>query len=275
MRVRKILEQHGWAAMHGPYYTDFHERKPRELDVSAARVWTSKHDGIRAHVTLLIECKSFKKPAAQLLAQQRNVRTPDRLYNHWFGFDDPHLRHAVREILESAHLDAAEIVESTFYPRGEALVTPLLVDAPKPPCRASGTREPDDDSGAAWDATQQVFAALNGTIEDIATGELEELRDGLEHADDEAFNFAADVLRMIASDLFMFHPIVCIDAPLRLVAESGKMTPVPWCRIERARVYGVERQWIDVVSADAFEEYAATITAWYDRVLGRNSAGGR
>ena len=272
MRVRSILEQRGWRATHGPYYTDFHERVPRELDVSATRVWTSKKD-VRAHVTLLVECKNFKKPAAQLLAGQRNVRTRDRLYAHWFGLDDRSLRLAIREALEDAKFDVDEAMtrlESILYPDGESIVTKLLADAPKAKYRASATREPDrEDSGATWNAAQQVFAALNGTAEEMAGDELEEFRDGLDEraAAEDRIEHAATVLRMIASDVYLFHPVISIDAPLMLVSQLGKLTNVPWCRVERARVLGAERQWIDVVNADAFEDYAATLTAWYERVF--------
>ena len=56
---------------------------------------------------------------------------------------------------------------------------PLLVNAPAAPCRASATREVDrEESGATWDATQQVFAAMNGTIAVESAAELEEIRDG-------------------------------------------------------------------------------------------------
>lgn len=273
MRVRKLLEKLGWGAQHGPYYTDFREQKPRELDVTAARTWFAKN-GLRAHVTLLVECKTPRKPAAQLLAQTRNVRSADRPYVHWFGFDDPALRRAIHEVVENAGFDTKAVMEafeSAVYPRGESIVKPLLIDAPKPPCRASGTREPDrDDVDAVWNATQQLFAALHGTVEDISNDALEELRDGLtlrtSPADDTAA-YAAEVLRMNASDVFLFHPVVSVESPLMLVSESGQLKEVPWCRVERSRVFGVERQWTDVVNANAFEVYASMLTSWYERVL--------
>jgi len=273
MRVRSILEKQGWRATHGPYYTDPREGKERELDVSATRVWTTKRE-LRAHVTLLVECKSPRKPPAQLLAKQRDVRTPDPLYYHWLGLDDDNLRGEIRDIVHAARFDERKVMsgfESALYPRGAAIVKRLLVNAPKAPCRASATREPDrEDSGATWDATQQVFAAMNGTIAVETDAELEEIRDGLslrKSPADDTIDYAARVLRMAASDVLLFHPIVSIESPLMLVNESGELTKVPWCRVERARVLGVDRQWIDVVSADAFKDYAATITAWYERVF--------
>ena len=275
MRVRAILERHGWRATHGPYYTDFREkeRKSRELDVAATRVWTSKRE-LRAHVTLLVECKSFKKPPAQLLAQQRNTRTPDPLYYHWLGIDDHVLRAEIRKIVAAAKFDPRNVMkrfESMLYPRGAAIVKPLLASAPKAACRASGTREPDrHDSGSIWEATEQVFGALEGTVEDATAAALEEVRDGLElraSPGDDTIEYAARVLRMAASDVLLFHPVVSIESPLMLVSEAGQLRNVPWCRVERGRVLGVDRQWIDVVNLDSFEEYAATITSWYERAL--------
>lgn len=257
MRVRSILERRGWRATHGL----------RELDVSATRVWTSKRE-TRAHVTLLVECKSFQKP--QLLAQQRNTRTPDPLYHHWLGIDDRVLRAEIRKIVDDAKLDVPGVMarfESMLYPRGAAIINPLLVSAPKAACRASGIRDSNGDDSCA---TRQVFAALQSTIEEATAAALEEARDGLElraSPGDDTIDYAARVLRMAASDVLLFHPIVSVESPLMLVSERGQLTNVPWCRVERGRVVGADRQWIDVVSADAFEEYAAMITSWYERAL--------
>jgi len=277
MRVRTILEQHGWRATHGPYYTDPREGKERELDVSASRVWTTKRE-VRAHVTLLIECKSATK-SAQLLAEQHNDRVADPLYYHWLALDDDMLRSTIGTIVRESRFDERRVMarfESISYPRHVAIVKPLLVNAPKAACRASATREPSaSESGPMWDATQKVFAAMNGTIAGERDATLRQIREDLllrESPADDTIDYAAWILRQAAWDVLLFHPIVSIESPLMLVSESGELTNVPWCRVERARVLGVERQWIDVVNADHFEAYAAELTSWYERVLGRVSA---
>lgn len=269
MRVRDILEKHGWRATHGPYYTDPREGKERELDVSATRSWTTKRK-INAHLTLLIECKSASK-SAQLLAAA-SKRADDSLYYHWLALDDDRSRAAIAEIVRSAHRDERTLMarlHAIAYPRERSIVTSVLVNAPRAKFRASATRDPNgNEAGPMWDATQKVFAAMNGTIITQRDSELDEMRQDLmlgpnttKHAD--------WVLRQAVENVLLFHPIVSIESPLMLVNDAGDTTNVPWCRVERGRVFGTERSWVDVVNADHLEAFAADLTAWYDRVLGR------
>ena len=258
MRVRSILERHGWRATHGPYYNDPIEAKPRELDVTATRSWNTKR-GITVNLVLLVECKSAAK-AAQLFAEQSNRGIADPLYYHWLALDEDRSRNAIGRIVADAKLMSR--FHAAAYPRERAIVTPLLVNAPKAKHRASASRQASGkEGGALWDATQKVFAALYGTTVtefDLALKQIEEdFRDAP----------SLDVLAQAIQNLILFHPIVSIESPLVLVDESGKTSDVDWCRVERGRVFGVERQWVDVVNADAFEDYANLLTSWYERVL--------
>jgi len=262
MRVRSILERHGWRATHGPYYTDPIEAKPRELDVSATRSWNTKR-GITANLVLLVECKSAAK-AAQLFAEQSNRGISDPLYYHWLALDEDRARNAIGKIVGDAKVMSR--FHAAAYPRERAIVTPLLANAPKAKHRASASRQPSgNEGGPLWDATQKVFAALYGTIITEFDLALKQIEEDLQVRDSPAF--ADKVLAQAIQSLILFHPIVSIESPLVLVDESGKTTNVDWCRMERGRVFGVDRQWVDVVNAEHFESFASQLTSWYERVL--------
>lgn len=267
MHVRALLAKLKWRATHGPYYVDPREGKEREIDVSATRTWTTKR-GITAHVTLLVECKSARD-GAQLLAQTKSDGG-DPLYYEWLGDDDRRVRRAIGDKVEDRRL--MERFHKLAYPRERALVTSVLVDAPKAPFRAAATREPNGkESGPMWDATQKVFSAMRGTILTENAETLDQMLQDLDSVRDDLKD-AEWVMRRAIDTVMLFHPIVSIESPLQLVDESGKMKTVPWCRLERGRVFGGHRDWIDVVNAGAFKSYAAETTAWYDRVLGRTAA---
>jgi len=262
MRVRSILEHHGWRATHGPYYNDPIEAKPRELDVSATKSWTTKR-GIAVNLVLLVECKSAAS-AAQLFAEQSGRVAADPLYYHWLAIDEDRPRNAIGNIVANANVMSR--FHAAAYPRERAIVTPLLVNAPKAKHRASASRQASGkEGGALWDATQKVFAALYGTIITEFELALKQIEEDLQAADSPAF--AEKVLAQAIENLILFHPIVSIESPLVLVDESGKTTDVDWCRVERGRVFGVERQWVDVVNAEHFEAFASQLTSWYERVL--------
>jgi len=267
MRVRDVLQKLGWRATHGPYYLDPVEPKERELDVSATRTWMTKR-GITAHVTLLVECKSGRN-SAQLLAQAAK-RSDDPLYYDWLGDDDRRVRRPIANKVDDRRL--MERFQKLAYPRERALVLPVLADAPRAPFRATATREPSGkESGPMWDATQKVFAAMRGTIRSENAETLEQMLQDLDSVRDNMKD-AEWVLRRAIDTVMLFHPIVSIESPLMLVDENGDMTNVPWCRLERGRVFGGDQDWIDIVNADAFETYAAEATAWYERILGRAAA---
>jgi len=262
MRVRSILERHGWRATHGPYYNDPIEAKPRELDVSATKSWNAKR-GITTNLVLLIECKSAAT-AAQLFAEQSSRVVADPLYYHWLAIDEDRPRNAIGNIVANANVMAR--FHAAAYPRERAIVMPLLVNAQKAKHRASASRQASGkEGGALWDATQKVFAALYGTIITEFELALKQIEEDLKASDSPAF--AEKVLAQAIQNLILFHPIVSIESPLVLVDESGKTTDVEWCRIERARVFGVERQWIDIVNAEHFDSFASQLTSWYERVL--------
>jgi hypothetical protein len=270
MRVRDILTRLGWRATHGGYYTDPREKKERELDVSAVRSWRDRKGHI-VHLTLLIECKAAQH--AMLADLPRKVSI-DGLYYQWLGEDDDWMRAAIAKAVQDTGFDVRRVMErfeSKVYPGGLAAVKRLLIDAPKSPCRASSTRDAKDDDDV-WDAAQQVFSAMFGTIETESAALIQQLRDDLRFRDspeDDTTDYAVSAALAAASSVILFHPIVSIAAPLKLVDASGEITDVPWCRIERARVFGWERQWLDLVNLERFEKYAQQLTSWYDRVLGR------
>jgi hypothetical protein len=79
-KIRELLEEFGWYAIHSSYYQDLETKKYRELDIVANKKWRKCIDEQQEsflHLSLLIECKSmdgfhvvFSKGASRLLQFQ-------------------------------------------------------------------------------------------------------------------------------------------------------------------------------------------------------------
>ncbi|HEX7192020.1 MAG TPA: hypothetical protein VF381_10670, partial [Thermoanaerobaculia bacterium] len=155
---------------------------------------------------------------------------------------------------------------------GEALVHPLLVDAPRPPVRASAIREAQRESEESLirKAMLQLFSAVQATAASIRDDSLRHLHDDLQLRQDvDRLDYALERIESVASSVYLFHPIVVVDTNLVTVDHAGKLAIVEWGRIERARIASNDGRWFDVVSSEHFEKYATQLTAWYSRTLGK------
>jgi hypothetical protein len=66
----------------------------------------------------------------------------------------------------------------------------------------------------------------------------------------------------------LVHAIIVTDAPLWTLTEN-RVARAKSVRLHRTTVVSAESQWIDVVDASAFEDYAHAATRHYARVLGK------
>lgn len=276
MRVEDVLEGLGWTTRHSPDYVDVREAKDRELDGFATRTWRRERKGEVhiAHLSLVIECKGIHKETL-LLAKMKRPPEADRLYHHWLGLDDDDLRDAIGTAAQEAGFDAIKVLrrfEALAYPRGRAAIYPLLVNAPRAPIRASAIREAerDEDESQIRKAMLQIFSALQGTAAAIREESLSQLQNDLQRREEmDRLDYALEQIQSAATSVYLFHPIVVVDTKLVTVDHAGELAIVEWARIERARVASYERRWLDVVSSDHFAKYAAQLTKWYSRSLGR------
>jgi hypothetical protein len=76
---------------------------------------------------------------------------------------------------------------------------------------------------------------------------------------------ALEAYSSMTRSLELIHPIVVLDASL-WVLRKDKLHKVEWCRFERSEWFWSE-WWTDVVTADYFPQYLATLTAHYERHL--------
>jgi hypothetical protein len=276
MRVEDILGRLGWRTRHSPNYIDVREAKDREMDALATRSWRRERKGRAhvAHLNLVIECKGIHKETL-LLAKMERAAEADRLYHHWLGLDDDDLRNAIGAVAHDAGFDAIKVLrrfEAMAYPQGRAVVYPLLVNAPRAPIRASAIREAerDEDESQIRKAMLQLHSAVQGTVATIRDESLGQLHDDLRQREDvDRLDYALDQIQSAATSVYLFHPIVVVDTKLVTVDHEGELAIVEWGRIERARIASFERRWLDVVSSEHFEKYAAQLTTWYSRTLGR------
>ncbi|HEX3580769.1 MAG TPA: hypothetical protein VH087_03335 [Thermoanaerobaculia bacterium] len=277
MRVDDVLERLGWKTRHSPDYIDVRELKDREMDVSATRTWRRERKGELhvAHLNLVIECKGIHKETL-LLAKMRRSAEADRLYHHWLGLDDDDLRNEIGTVAQEAGFDAVKVLrrfEAMAYPRGRAVVYPLLVNAPRAPIRASAIGEAEHDEeekSLIRKAMLQLFSALQGTVATIRQESLTQLHDDLQQREKvDHLDYALEQIQSAATSVYLFHPIVVVDTKLVTVDHDGELAVVEWARVERARMASNDRRWLDVVSSEHFQEYAAQLTKWYSRSLGR------
>jgi hypothetical protein len=277
MRVEDVLERLGWKTRHSPDYIDVRELKEREMDAAATRSWRRERKGETqvAHLNLVIECKGIHKETL-LLAKMKRVDEADRLYHHWLGLDDDDLRNAIGTIAQRAGFDAKEVLrrfEARAYPKGRAVIYPLLVNAPRSPIRASaiGEAERDEDESLIRKGMLQLFSALQGTVTTIRDESLNQLHDDLQQREKtlDHVDYALEQIQSAATSVYLFHPIVVVDTKLVTVDHEGELAIVEWARVERARMASYDRRWLDVVSSEHFEKYATQLTAWYSRSLGR------
>lgn len=276
MRVEDVLERLGWKTRHSPDYIDVRELKEREIDAAATRSWRRERKGELhvAHLNLVIECKGIHQETL-LLAKMKRPAEADRLYHHWLGLDDDDLRNAIGTAAQDAGFDAAKVLrrfEEMAYPRGRAVVYPLLVNAPRAPIRASaiGEAERDEEQSLIRKAMLQLFSALQGTVATIRDESLRQLHDDLQQRKTPSrLDYALEQIESAATSVYLFHPIVVVDTKLVTVDHEGELAVVEWARVERARMASYDRRWLDVVSSEHFEKYAAQLTNWYSRSLGR------
>ncbi|HKR66802.1 MAG TPA: hypothetical protein VJZ00_23955 [Thermoanaerobaculia bacterium] len=124
--------------------------------------------------------------------------------------------------------------------------------APRARVHAATFRADEEFSAIADDA----LASIDAVLQDLRDHDAEDIRDDVEAGADEETMRA-----QLAHRRALVHAIVVTDASLWTVGE--RIAKQKWLRLHRARVVGADERWIDVVTADAFEPYAAAITRHY------------
>lgn len=145
--------------------------------------------------------------------------------------------------------------------RAEESVASLAtsVVAPRTTVRAAAFRADE----AFADVVDEAFASINGVLDDIAERNRCELEEDLADGRDRD-----EALAALARRRALVHAIIVTDAPLWTLTEN-RVARAKAVRLHRTSVVSAESQWIDVVDAAAFADYAAASTRHYARVLGK------
>lgn len=283
-RVRDTLRRLGWTTALSAHYTDIKTGVEREFDIAATRNWkrTRKRSSHTVTVNVLASCKSRYNGAAILVGAREQAVS--HTYHQWLGIDDDAHRAQLRLILTQAglgHPEADRIMDrfaEATHPEGRTAIITLLANALPAPFYALTAREArgsgNDDKNFVWDATRETFAAINGvTAENFAdlADELGfEIAEVVEGADVE--DAAFERLLNAASSVDLYHPVIVTDAKLFELTDDEQLLPLTWARVEQTRLASRERRWIDLVDAEAFPEYAASLSAWYERWFAKQRA---
>lgn len=126
--------------------------------------------------------------------------------------------------------------------------------APSPMRTKAGLFRADD---ALTDTISDAFTSIPDVIED-----LQLYTNAIEADDAEDALDAGIELEPNTPHTTFLHPIVITDAPLFLMTDA-RLAPTPSLRLIRTSAATANRAWIDIVNADSFETYVASVTKHY------------
>lgn len=152
---------------------------------------------------------------------------------------------ALAPFVDSAAALAA--LHAAAYPHERALVEPCHVDAP--PARDFASAIADLDVATA-------FAAIDAIRGDLLQFDLDVVVDDLSLLDaaEERAEHAATSLAFRAASCDLVHVVLVTAAAM----------PAAFVRLVRSSLVGHETRWIDVVQAEAAEQYFEKVTSHYD-----------
>jgi hypothetical protein len=281
-KIRELLEEFGWYAVHSSYYKDFETKKYRELDVVANKRWRkyiNERQEIFLHLSLLIECKSmdgfhvvFSK------ARSRPLQFQGTDLCSWIGQISDKERKLIIETLSDNHYKPKEISQSLFkfeeiaYPDNGCRVFDLLVNPyPEIFCATSfretniGT-EKDIENSVIWRAMQVVYSVakslktkdFNSFISSLSIEAM--LAEANEY---DRINSLYSTIDAGTSNVSLFHPIVITNAELWINEEKG-LERVDWCRLYQHNSRGEVERWCDIVNSSGIDGYFRGVTDHYN-----------
>ena len=279
VRVADKLRALGWNTSHSAFFRDVREQKDREIDVSAIRYWSRrrKKRSDSVHLHLLAECKTVED-GKLLFAPLPPSEEEQRPYRQWADLDDYAIRARFFDMLTTAGLEqeqAARVlsrVHANSYPKGESIFGDALqVLAPSVPLRVSAGREvmSKRERSPLYDATQALYATIDGTANELFTFSIEEVRDRVVSAGSVRRKISEAVAAATneTTTLALFHPVVVTDSKLWLRQDGADPIEITSCRILQSRIVTEVVRWVDVVHESAFAAYAEQVSRWYEEQL--------
>jgi hypothetical protein len=158
---------------------------------------------------------------------------------------------ASRVLFSEATRDVEDVIAS--YALGDSMDLPAFPPPAAPPARVHAAAFRGDE---LREAIEEAFASIDAIVRELRNHDLDVVSD-----DVDAGGRENEALAPLARRRDLVHAVVVTDAVLWTFGE--RMARQPWIRLHRARVVGAEERWIDVVSADALEKFAAGVTRYY------------
>ncbi len=224
------LTAHGWRV------TPSAAHSGGTADVAAERRWI--RGKLTARVRLIVRCEAANERFA---LPTLDTAAGDPLPTYSLGDDDPAQRRSLAAVIDAALI---EHLHALAYPHEMAVTLPAHIDALAARARAAAPRDP---------AVDEAFISVDAVRHDLLQHDLDGLRDDMEIDAD----CAATLILDGAHRCELVYPIVLTGAELW---SFPAMRRCHWMRLERLTLVGHQRQWIDIVEAEAFASYAAALT---------------
>jgi hypothetical protein len=286
--IATTLRKLRWLPEQSAYYLDPATAKPREIDVAARQFWRrSTSAGERdAVISLIVECKSIKGWNL-LFYPARPLKRHDRRSEYWFGAEIEFHPDRIVAALSGAGMSVEEISHTRELLRIQLINRSaddrwFILDVPSPKERATAFRETnvesekdEIDKSVLWRAMQATQSALNSILHSSFEASIANIKLGLLLEEYNPANKPVAAALWAFKELQRtshFHPVVVVEAPLRVLA-GATLRKVPWLRLEQRMFSAEDDRWVDVVNVEAFATYAAYISREYEK--GMRAAHGR
>jgi hypothetical protein len=151
----------------------------------------------------------------------------------------------------SATESAAESLRSFGEP---ALITP-----PSARIKASLFASDDDAFAVIVDDT---FFSMRGLVH-----ALDEHQRDVQSTDAETYAESGLTPEPATPHATLIHAIIVTSAPLAVLSDNDRIATRPTVRLIRTNAASADRDWLDIVHADAFESYVETITRHYANAM--------
>jgi len=285
-RVADVLIRHGWNVTQNVGYEDVVEAKHREMDVIASRRWTRLNGReVVVRLQLVIEAKLLSG-AEIIVGEEIRAQSEfgERCYFSWLGLDDEAVEKQVYRAIHASGV-SQEVIDRTAarfhelaYPPPEnyAPANDLIADAPMAPRYGTAVRlatdKGDDVNSIASYGLRAALSCVRSLMQQSIARRADRLRGDVATAirsDDPSLLDQA--LESAMSVIELFHPLVVADAGLFTVWIDD-INATPWCRIANLDYRTEEREWVDLVSVAAFDDWVAYVTEYYENFFRRVTA---
>jgi hypothetical protein len=278
-KIHKLVANAGWDCIRSPYYKDVVTGKDKEIDLIGIQRHEIKNEtGVTfsTELALLIECKSLS--GYHIIADGEFYVygwESEMLQQVWCGFEAESRSSRISVILDKSLLTEQgktkmlDFLKPLFYPDDNALYRGLVPD-PLPVMRFPAFRETNIGSSKELENSVlwKSFMALNAAGESFSQFHWDRVEDEfLTYCQMEQNSpYFLEYLprsyqfRTMAHHIGI-HKILVIDADMWKA--NDPIQPLPYFRFLQRNVYGILKQWIDVVNMRCFEEYINKLGTYY------------